>query len=357
MMGAAPSSSGDERPTLNETHIQEVVAEYYGLGVVEQRRLGGEVDINVWVRASTGTEYLLKASIGSVSRSLLWQEKVLTHLADVAPDLPVPRLIEARGGDKMISTVIAGVPFVVRLLSWMPGRMFADISEPPDELFFELGVVAAQMTQALATLDVGDFDETHLWDVRKSREAVDAAFPFVSDPVDQAAVSCLMRRFDQVRRDLRDLPTGVVHQDLNDFNVLAAPDASGRVVITGVIDLNDSLLTIRVAELAIAVAYAMLRQPDPLHAASLVVSGFNSVVRLESAEIRVIFPLACARLCVNATTWRRRTTESDDPYGKDRMRHTWPMLRQLADITTAEAERRLRSACGLATDQSRISEV
>jgi 4-aminobutyrate aminotransferase-like enzyme len=164
-------------------------------------------------------------------------------------------------------------------------------------------------------------------------------------------VTTLMRRFDSVSANLDLLPTGVVHHDLNDFNVLAAPDPDGRLVITGVIDVNDSMLTIRVAELAIAVAYAMLRQADPLSAASSVVAGFNTVVALDQREIKVIFPLAGARLCVNATTWKRRTIESHHPYGKERMRHTWPTLHKLAQIPTAEAEARLRVACGLASDE------
>ncbi|MDP3967847.1 MAG: phosphotransferase [Nocardioides sp.] len=357
-MRVASSSGGDQRLTLSEAQVEQVVREGYGLNVVSQRRLGGEVDLNVWIKTDGATEFLLKVSRGTMSPPLLWQEKVHTHLAEVAPELPVPRLIAGQSGAKMLPIEISGDPLVVRLLSWMPGRMLADIPELPDHLLFELGAIAARMTEALASLDVEeDLDESHLWDIRKAREAVDAALPFVSDPMDRAAVSQLMRRFDQVLGDLRDLPAGVVHQDLNDFNVLAAPDPSGRLVITGVIDVNDSLLTVRVAELAIAVAYAMLRQSDPLGAAASVVAGFNSVVRLDPAEIRVIFPLAGARLCVNAATWRRRTTESSHPYGEDRMRHTWPTLHQLAEITTAEAERRLGSACGAAVSHSQNPEV
>lgn len=355
MRGA--SSGTDQRLSLSESDIVRVVQDGYGLTVLDQRRLGGEVDHNVWIRTDDGQEFLFKGSVGQVGDSLLWQEKVLSHLESAAPQLPVPRLITARSGATMLTVDIAEVPVVVRLLTWMPGKMLADLPEVPHYLLFELGVVAARLTEALADLDVGHFDESHHWDIRKSREAVDAALSFVSDEDDRRSVTELMRRFDRVVPVLGLLPAGVVHHDLNDFNVLAAPNADDRWVITGVIDVNDSMFTIRVAELAIAVAYAMLRQEDPLDAAASVVAGFNSVVQLDEQEIKVVFPLAGARLCVNATTWRRRTIESHHPYGNERMRHTWPTLHKLARIQTAKAEAKLRMACGLAADESETSEV
>lgn len=351
------SSGSDQRLSLSEAEIEQVVQQGYGLTVVEQRRLGGEIDQNVWIKTDNGREFLFKGSTGTFDRALRWQEKVLSHLATASPQLPVPRLIPARSGRAMLAVQIDGLSVVTRLLTWMPGKMLADVAEPPDYLLYDLGVVAGRLTQALADLEVGEFDESHHWDIRKSREAVDEAFSFVSDEADRQAVIVLMRRFDRVISDLGQLPSGVVHHDLNDFNVLAAPDEDARWMITGVIDVNDSMFTVRVAELAIAVAYAMLRQEDPLRAAATVVAGFNSVAPLDEREIRVVFPLAGARLCVNATTWTRRTIEVHHPYGRDRMRHTWPTLRKLAGISTHEAEIRMRTACGLPTNKAETSEV
>ncbi len=351
------SSGSEQRLSLSAFDIERVVQDGYGLSVLEQRRLGGEVDQNVWIRTRGGLEFLFKASVGQVDDSLRWQEKVLLHLERAAPHLPVPRLVAARSGATMLAVEVADTPVVIRLLTWMPGKILADLPELPDYLLFELGVVAARLTQALADIEAGHFNDSHHWDIRKSREAVDAALSFVSDDDDRRCVNELMRRFDGVAPHLSPLPTGVVHHDLNDFNVLAAPDVNERWVITGVIDVNDSMFTIRVAELAIAVAYAMLRQADPLSAAVLVVEGFNSVVPLDEQEIKVVFPLAGARLCVNATTWKRRTSESHHPYGQERMRHTWPTLHKVAQISTTEAEAKLRAACGLPADESETSEV
>lgn len=343
-----PTTTEDTRPRLRTADVARVALDGYGLRVVEQRRLGGEVDQNVWVRTTDGTEFLLKATPGLIDSALRWQQTVLTHLEHTAPELPVPRLVPTRSGDQVMTCVAAGRDFVVRMLTWMPGRMLADLPSVPDHLLFELGTVAARLTEALVGLPSGSAPSSHHWDIRKAREAVDEALSSVTDEPDRRAVTELMEQFDRARPLLSDLPTGVVHHDLNDFNVLATTDAPDRWVISGVIDVNDSIFSVRVAELAIAVAYGMLRQTDPIQAASSVVAGFNSVCPLTELEVTVVFPLACARLCVNATTWTRRTSETDHPYGLERMRHTWPTIRKLAAIPQATAQARLRAVCGLA---------
>jgi Ser/Thr protein kinase RdoA (MazF antagonist) len=334
---------------LTPLEVEDVVRTGYGFRVESQKRLGGEIDQNVWVRTDDGSQYLFKASVGEVDEVLLWQQTVLSHLERAAPDIPVSRLVLTRSGEGMLALELGGRRFVVRLLSWLPGSMLAELDDVPLHLLTELGTVAARLTLALAQLSATTPVESHHWDIRRARAAVDEALPFVTDTADRQCVTQLMALFDRALPRLETLPTGVVHQDLNDFNVLAQPGPAGRMVISGVLDINDSLYTVRVAELAVAVAYALLRQEDPLEAAAALVGGFHATAPLTEEEVTVIFPLAAARLCVNATTWTRRTTESHHPYGRERMRHTWPTLRKIATISPADAEQRLLSVCGFST--------
>ena len=334
------------RRILSRADVERVVRNQYGFTVAEQKRLGGEVDQNVWVRTDNGRQFLLKASAGGVGDDLRWQQTVLEHLERGAPDIPVPRLIPSESRAAVVVVDIAGHPFVVRLLTWLPGEMLAELEELPEYLLFDLGQVAARLTLSLASLPADALTHTHHWDIRNSRKAVNDALSFVRDDADRRCVVDLMDHFDRVRPKLESLPSGVTHHDLNDFNVLALEDEHGRLTISGVLDVNDALFTVRVAEPAIAVAYAMLRRDEPLRAASAVIAGFHSVAPLTEDEIAVVFPLASARLCVNATTWTRRTSESHHPYGHERMRHTWPTLRRIAQIPPARAEQSLRAACG-----------
>jgi 4-aminobutyrate aminotransferase-like enzyme len=154
-------------------------------------------------------------------------------------------------------------------------------------------------------------------------------------------MSWFSRAVDPVRASL---PRSVVHQDLNDFNVLALPGPDGCHHVHAVLDFADALHTARVGELAVAVAYAMLRTANPLTAAAAVVRGYASAGEVTDAELAVLFPMAAARLCVNAVTWTRRATA----YGHERMRHTWPAIAALAATPPELVEAMLRAAAGRA---------
>jgi 4-aminobutyrate aminotransferase-like enzyme/Ser/Thr protein kinase RdoA (MazF antagonist) len=342
----ADESGGADSGSLASSDVAKVVFDEYGLDVVEQRELGGEVDQNRWVRTSSGADFLFKASRGDIDDALLLQERVLTHLEMDAPDLPVPRLMHTRDGATLVQVERGDSRFVARLMTWLPGTMIADIEDQPESLLIDLGRVAARLTQSLGRLDSKP-SQSHHWDLRNAHVAVEEALPFVEVSDDRELIARVMGWFEGVRPQLDNLPTGVVHQDLNDFNVLVQPGARGAERISGVLDVGDALFTARVAEVAIAVAYAMLRKDDPLWSACAVVQGFHSVAPLSDEEIAVIFPLAAARLCVNATVWTRRTSSSDNAYGRSRMQYTWPALRKIARISPSFAEVSLRAACGL----------
>jgi 4-aminobutyrate aminotransferase-like enzyme len=160
--------------------------------------------------------------------------------------------------------------------------------------------------------------------------------------------------FDAWAEDgLERLPQGVVHQDLNDFNVLAAPDADRRMRLSGILDFSDALPTAAVADLAVAVAYAMVRKPDPLIAAMHVVAGYAERRSLSKAELQAIYPLAVARLCVNAATWTSRT-DAAGMYGRARVRHTWPTIEQLTAVPPPLAAAAIAHAAGAASPDSTL---
>lgn len=91
----------------------------------------------------------------------------------------------------------------------------------------------------------------------------------------------------------RAVPRSVVHQDLNDNNVVC--DGAGRV--SGVIDFGDMSLTETANNLAVALAYAFFGRPDPLAVLAQMVRGYVALRPLGEAELRCLFPLACMRVC------------------------------------------------------------
>lgn len=325
-----------------------VVRAEFGLAVDDPITLGGEFDQNLRVTDALGGHYLVKVTTlpDSDPSTAAWHERILLHLHDEAPELPMPRVVPTPDGRLH---VIASTPQgdkMIRVLSWLTGAPLAEEEQHSDELLTELGAIAGRVSNALTSMPPPTVPITHDWDMRRARDVVDSSIDAVTDPGNRADVAEVMSWFDVVEPLLAGLPRGVAHQDLNDSNILVDRDASGRQVISGVLDVNDALDTVRVAELAVATAYALVRKDDPLHVARLVVAGFDAVTPLTDDELAVVFPLAAARLAMNATTWTQRNAAQHNDHGVKRMKHTWPALAKVARIDPDYAEAALRQACG-----------
>jgi len=333
---------------LDHDEVVSLVRTRFGLSVSDPITLGGEFDQNLRVTDDAGCHYLVKISalVDTDPATASWHERILLHLKDTAPELPLPRLIPANDGSLQVITSTGQGERMIRLMSWMTGAPLAEEEQHSDELLSELGQVAARMSSALASMPEPAEHITHDWDMRRARDVIDSGIHAVRDPSQRHDVHEVMSWFDTVAPLLDDLPRGVAHQDLNDSNVLVNRDASGRQAISGVLDLGDALYTVRVAELAVAAGYALVRKDDPLRVAQLVVAGFNSVAPLTDEELAVVFPLAAARLAMNAVTWTQRTAVAHNTHGTKRMRHTWPALAKVARIDPDYAEAALRRACG-----------
>ncbi|KNC82615.1 hypothetical protein SARC_05112 [Sphaeroforma arctica JP610] len=130
--------------------------------------------------------------------------------------------------------------------------------------------------------------------------------------------------------------------------------------------------TLGVTPLVNVAAQAMRNKNDPIKAAACIVGAYNSVIPLGNAELRMLFPLMCARLCLEAvaedsaeglhtgdsvvpdicevsgaakdgTRQFTDTAQSSIPALDD---STWDTLRILSHIPPAMAYYRLRHACG-----------
>ena len=327
--------------------ISEVEIEF-GITARDVTRLGGEVDFNVRVECTDGRVVLIKATEALPRTDIAWQGRLLDHLALNDSWIPVPRVLRTRSGQAEISAKFNVRELCVRVLTWLDGEAIGRADGVDFQLLSEVGTIAGRMFNCLQTADRTGVPITHHWDVRQSREAIGTCIDFIKDPMHLTAVEAILRKCEPVESHLPILPAGLVHQDLNDFNVLVAQGRNQRLQVTGIIDFSDTLDSVRVAEVIVAGAYAMLRQQDPVEALSALVAGFHSVVPLTELELAVIFPFASARLCVNACTWTQRTLIDPGPYGVSRMLHTWPAIQLVAPISSKEALARIEIACGSA---------
>jgi hydroxylysine kinase len=93
-----------------------------------------------------------------------------------------------------------------------------------------------------------------------------------------------------------NLPRGVIHNDLNESNILLIKKKVGDYEFA-VIDFGDICVSWKVIEIATAMAYCALASPkQPLEACEALLSGYNEIYTLNKYEIEVLPILVITRM-------------------------------------------------------------
>ncbi len=330
-------------PTIAATLLRE----QWGIeGTIEP--LPGELDANFSVIATSGERFLFKIHAAHLDpEEIDLQAAVLGHLATVADDLRVQRIVPARDGTLLpVVTVTEGDARRARLTTWLDGRTWAAaISTSRDQR----ALSAASLGGLLARLDhrLGGFHHPaakrfHLWDLAVAADHLQRV-DLVDDAAKRDAVTTVLERFrDDVAPRMADQPRQVIHNDANDYNILLGPDHT----VSGLIDFGDTVESWRINELAIACAYAMIGAADPLGAIMPMVAAYHDETPLTETEAEVLFDLILARfavsICMAAKQIREQPTNT---YLLISQSDVWDRLRRLLTENRRIAILRFRAAC------------
>ncbi|HUH12308.1 MAG TPA: phosphotransferase, partial [Longimicrobiales bacterium] len=328
--------------------------EHWGIDVRAAAPLPGMHDQNVRIEDADGRARVLKLSGPGEDRSLLeLQHAVLARLSERLPDRPFPQAYPSLSGESIVSLPgDDGRPRLARLLDWVPGVPRATVRPKTPELLEETGALVGAVDRALEGFTHPaarrDFD----WDLQRGQEVVERLLPAIQDPDRRALVERHMAVVRAAAPAFADLPTGVIHGDANDWNVLVSdvdperPLAPRRVV--SVIDFGDLVESWIVADLAVAVAYAMLGLRAPLEAARAVTRGYARERPLSEREADVLWPLTLLRLCVSVCmAAHQRPRAPDNAYLSVSEAPAWALLERLAaEVHPRFATYALRDACG-----------
>ncbi len=339
------------RPHVSASDLRRAIGEHYGLRIETAEPLAGEYNETWSLITEDHERYVAKVFHDEPTlENRLMQANLMSHLAGQEPDLPIPRVVRTLDGRDAAHDHGASPAFHLQILTWLTGRMICEVPYRDPELLAEIGAAAGRLVRAGEGYHHPAAVRSHLWDMREADEEILRHLVDVADEERRALARQIVEWF---RRDvsprLDHLATGVVHQDLNDFNMIVRLGEDMRWHLSGVLDFGDALDTVCVAEIAIAVAYAMLGESRPVHAAAHVVAGFHALRPLSEEEVACILPLAAARLALNATVWTSRLVhDADNRYAATRMAKTWPLLEHLVPMDHEMALASLRAACGFA---------
>ena len=335
---------------------ERLAFELYALRVKAQP-LPGERDANFHLRTEAGREFVLKiAPTNEQWETLDLQNQALTHLAVEGASLVLPQVCATIAGDTIdIITNEHGSEHFVRLLTYVPGKLFAHTRPHTSELLHSLGSLMGRMDSALQGFEHPAADRTLKWDLPRAAWIRDY-IQYIPSPKRRTIVERFLSLFEtNVLPVLPTLRRSVIHNDANDYNVLIeATDGVEPTQVISVIDFGDMAYTTTICELAIAATYAMLDKPDPLAAAASVVAGYNEAFPITEDELAVLYPLICTRLCISVVNSAyQQQVEPHNEYLKISEQPAWSLLEQLVDVHPRFARYLLHSPCSLpATPQS-----
>jgi len=130
-----------------------------------------------------------------------------------------------------------------------------------------------------------------------------------------ALIQAIMLDYQSARGVAETMASTVIHNDINDHNVIVRASLTDKPSLAGIIDFGDMCSAPRVCELAIAGAYIVLDHPQAEKALAALITGFHSVLPLTGQEIDLIYPLLRARLAVSVVNSSLEAiARPDDPY-------------------------------------------
>ncbi|HSR70237.1 MAG TPA: aminotransferase class III-fold pyridoxal phosphate-dependent enzyme [Acidobacteriota bacterium] len=327
---------------------REVAGDLYGVEAVAEP-LAGERDDNFRLRGEQGGKLLLKISPPQEDpEAIEFQSAVMEHLQDHGEGLEVQRIHSTRQGRPWGRTTDRqGRPRLVRLLDFLPGRLLVEVRPHRDDLLFSLGAVVAGTDRALAGFSHPGMERGLKWDLARSGWIAEH-LEVIADAKRRQLVEDRLERFlRHLQPRLESLRHSVIHGDANDYNVLVR--GSGMEArVSALIDFGDAMRSVTVGDLAVALAYAVLDKPHPIHAACQVAAGYHSVLPLQEEELEVLFPLVMTRLCVSVVNSSlAQRSQPDNPYLTVSQAPAWEVLERLHKANEAVILCRLRAACGL----------
>lgn len=298
-------------------------------------RFATEKDDTFRIDASDGARYVLKVSNpGETAEELDLQVAAMRHVAAVAPDLPVPRVLPAIDGRFVVPVWSPPQPpRTARLYSYLEGLPL-DALHGTSVDHYEIGTVLARLQRAMASFHHPHQHRVLAWDV-KHLESLAGLQTHIADPSHRSLIGKAFARFAEIEPALRHCPAQVVHNDFNRSNIVATP--GGRSFVSGIIDFGDTVHT----AVAIDVATAVMNQfpmdfdadgpHDLFDQARELLRGYLAHAQLSADELRLIPHLAMARVAARAllTSWRAMLFPENEAYILRFTRPGWEHLRWL----------------------------
>ncbi len=338
-------------PEFELQEVHEILRQKYDINA-SLMRLNGERDLNFLVDNVSGdtNRYVLKISNQEESSALLeFQGKVMERLAASDGIESIRPHLSNRGRSLECITSKNDSLHFCRMTTYLEGDLFSSISPRSTELLGSLGSTVAKFGLCVADLDATPLERPLLWRMEQALLVTDGMGSLIATKNHKDLVSRTRALFVQDVLPLVDhLPRGIIHNDANDNNIVVKDAAPWLQTVKGLIDFGDMVYGWKVTDLAVACAYAMLKESQPLDVAVQIIKGYHEVSPLHEEELAALFPLILMRLAMSVcNSARQKRVEPDNQYLSISERPAWEMLERLSLLSPRYAHYLFRGGCGL----------
>ncbi len=349
----------DHAPTFATEDATAIAHELYSVRATATP-LPSERDQNFLLRTQAGERFILKIANSTEDRALLdAQHRAMTHVNERVEICQ--QVISARDGNRLTQIQSRdGKNHFVWMTTYLVGIPLGHVRRHSPELMRDLGRAMGQLDAALNDFDHPAIHRDFHWDIANGLGVIRQFEHLISESAMRRLVVRIGDDFEKNSAPrLKDFRRSAIHNDANDYNIIAGGGNdiySRNQAIAGVIDFGDMVHSLTIADLAIAIAYALLDKPDPLATAAHVVKGYHAVFPLRDEEVAALWALVRMRLAMSVSIAAdQQQRQPDNDYlriSQQPIRNTLP---RLAQIHTRFAEAIFRHACGLPSQSEQLT--
>ena len=329
---------------IDSTRAALIAKEHYQLeGKITP--LPGELDFNFKIKSGMQS-HLLKISRPQTDKQVIeFQQDILNFISLTNPTFNSPRPIPGVNGDFLIEVPDpGGNPRIARLLSWLPGRLWSSVNPQQEKLLFSLGKQAGMLTRILQSFDHPLAHRKFEWDIAQADWTFNYSHLFKGEKL--RLIKSFQQKFKGIQEPYQSLRRSVVHNDVNDNNIIVTEDMI-HPEVDAIIDYGDAIYTQTINDLAIAIAYAVMGKPDVLSASLPIIEGYHAQFPLKQKELVVLYVLVGMRLVISLTKSAiNKKKEPGNKYLQISEKPAWNVLKKWEEMNEDLAQFSFREACG-----------
>jgi len=222
------------------------------------------------------------------------------------------------------------------LLSFCEGTDLSSHEDYSIDLARDIGIKGASLNIALQNFRMSSPISDNIWIIDNALQARDLIQKVELNGAPQYFKSELLHpileEFERLLPTFSSLPKSIIHGDLNPGNIIV----NGNEV-SSLIDFGDSCYTITISEVAIAIAYILMKKEWKVERTKAIIEGYNSIRKIDKEEFLILPILVKTRLvCSVAMSGYNKVLFPENKYITIHEKMAWELLENLSSKTNEQ---------------------